>query len=197
MSRVLIASIAALIALAACGGRTRLLTCSNAMASGQCATSNGTAGAPIGVAGGGAQNNGGSGGSAPNNGGTGNVAAGGASGGVGGASGFPGAGGAGGVAGGATVGPHWIALSIAHAAYAYDVTQYPSPAGLFPLSKAPPDMTDTAPAVGPWSSDGKQLLYRDGKDWYVRDMTANPPQAERLLLVSPAPPAAFLPAAAV
>ncbi|HEY3668254.1 MAG TPA: hypothetical protein VGL19_19760, partial [Polyangiaceae bacterium] len=105
--------LATLVALAACGGRTQPLACLGTTASGQCSASSGTAGAPIGVAEGGAQNVGGSAGTAPNNGGSGNVVASGA-GGSSGSSGFASAG-EGGLAGAATVGPHWIALSVSHA----------------------------------------------------------------------------------
>ena len=77
---------------------------------------------------------------------------------------------------------------MSHAAYAYDVNQYPSKVGLFQLSSAPPDMSDNTPAVGPWSPDGKKLLYRDGKDWFVRDMTTNPPGPALVVARAPVPP---------
>ena len=43
-------------------------------------------------------------------------------------------------------------------------------------------------AVGPWSPDGRKLLYRDGKDWFVRDMTTNPPGPALVVARSPVPP---------
>jgi hypothetical protein len=63
-------------------------------------------------------------------------------------------------------------------AFAYDVSQYPAPAGLFKLSSK---AAGTGFSVGPWSPDGRWLLYQDLTDLFCRDMSQPEPGAPMLI----------------
>jgi hypothetical protein len=92
-------------------------------------------------------------------------------------------------AGGASATPHWLAFNHSDGDFAYDVTRFPSDSGLVQLSAK----AGFGFSVGPWSPDGRWLVYLDRSDLYVRDMSSAQPGPAQLLLAAPAFPTGFGP----
>lgn len=88
--------------------------------------------------------------------------------------GAAGAGGDGARCEGTTGGPHWLSFNHHQGVFAYDVSRYPDSAGLIKLSAK---ATTQAFTAGPWSPDGRWLLYQDGADLVCRDMSQPEPGA--------------------
>lgn len=93
--------------------------------------------------------------------------------------------GAAGEAGSAGRAPHWLSFSHYRGNYAYDVSRYPDSAALYKLTSKVPGSDFS---IGPWSPDGRSLLYVDVPDIFCRDMTQAEPGPARLMAVAPPAP---------
>jgi len=83
---------------------------------------------------------------------------------------------------GNSTGPHWFTFNHDQGNFAYDVSRYPDTSALFKLTSK---SNGSQNPLGPWSPDGRSLLYFDYQDVYCRDMTQVTPGPARLIAAAP------------
>ncbi|HYQ03021.1 MAG TPA: hypothetical protein VER96_30320 [Polyangiaceae bacterium] len=81
--------------------------------------------------------------------------------------------------------PHWLSFNQQQGSFVYDVSRFPDSSALFKLTSK---TNGTDSPLGPWSPDGRSLLYFDYQDIYCRDMTQATPGPARLIAATPTVP---------